>query len=312
LHPKQITKWLVHIREHPWVLGQATGTLDYKTHHGADSGRVTTILPIVFFVPLRRTCTRMALFPGTPKLESRNCPEIVPVGVPRLWELIPPDCKVWLWRGLNQSCSPRQDLFNDILYSQFGGREEVDSQLLMVGSQTANLTPGPSFAHKVSYRCPNGQYEAIFDIYASRPFQWHQEHLNARCFGPCCRTLNIRESRRTTSPHFFQVLGFTPTLGQCRVATQFPSMIFCLHTFFSMNFFSHTTTSSPHTHSFSSSSQEKKRYPQKLFFSKLPWPLFELVFLVQWKLWKSFPLINDLFIFHEPMKIENDLPSNGV
>jgi hypothetical protein len=27
------------------------------------------------------------------------------------------------------------------------------------------------------------------------------------------------ESRRTPNPHFFQVLGFTPTLGQSRVAT---------------------------------------------------------------------------------------------
>jgi len=42
---------------------------------------------------------------------------------------------------------------------------------------------------------------------------------NARCFGPCCRTLNIRESRRTPNPQLFQVLGFTPTLGQVRVAT---------------------------------------------------------------------------------------------
>ncbi len=31
LYPKQTTKWLVHIREHPWVFGQATGTLDHKT-----------------------------------------------------------------------------------------------------------------------------------------------------------------------------------------------------------------------------------------------------------------------------------------
>ncbi len=94
LHPKQTTKWLVHIREHLWVLGQATGTLDHKTHHSPDLGGVTTILPIVFSVPLRRTCTRMALFPGTPKLESRNCPKTVPDGVPGLWELITPDCKV--------------------------------------------------------------------------------------------------------------------------------------------------------------------------------------------------------------------------
>ncbi len=157
--------------------------------------------------------------PGTPGLESRNCPEIVLGGVPGLWELITPDCKVWSQRGLNQTCSPRQDFSNDVSQSHFGGREEVDSRLLVVGSQTSSLTPDPSFAHNLGCRCPNGQCESIFDIYASRPFQWHQEHLNARCFGPCFRALNIRESRRTTNPHFFQVLGFTPTLGQSRVAT---------------------------------------------------------------------------------------------
>jgi hypothetical protein len=165
----------------------------------------------------------MSLFlgtPGTPGLESRNCPETVPRGVPGLWELITLDCGVWSQRGLNQTCSPRRDLFNDVSHSRFGGWEEVDSRLLVVGSQTGSLTPGPSFAHNLGYRCPNGQCEAIFYIYASRPFQWHQEHLNARCFRPCCRALNIRESRKTPNPHFFQVLGFTPTLGQSRVATK--------------------------------------------------------------------------------------------
>ncbi len=201
------------------MLGQATGTLDHKTHHGPDSGEATTFPHIVFSMPLCRDFVKVPLFPGTPKLESRNCLEIVSVGVPGLWELITPDCKVWSQRGLNQSCSPHRDLSNDISRFQFGGQEEVDSRLLVVGSQTASLTPGPSFAHNLGYRSPNGQCEAIFDIYASRPFQWHQEHLNARCFGPCYRTLTIRESWRTPSPHFFQVFGFTPTLGQCRVET---------------------------------------------------------------------------------------------
>ncbi len=183
----------------------------------------TTILPIVYFVTLGGTHARVSLFPrtpGTPGLESRNCPEIVPGRVLGLWELITPDCGVWSRQGLNQTCSPRRDLSNDVSHFRFGGREEVDSRLLVVGSQTASLTPGPSFAHNLGYRCPNGQCEAIFYIYASRPFQWHQEHLNARCFGPCCRALNIQESRRTPNPHFFQVLGFTPTLGQSRVATK--------------------------------------------------------------------------------------------
>ncbi len=211
LHPKQTTKWLVYIREHPWVLGQATGTLDHKTHHGPDSREATTFPHIVFFTPHFGDYIQMALFPGTPKLESRNCPETVPVGVPGPWELITPDCKVWSQRGLNQTCSPRRDLFNDVLYSQFGGREKVDSRLFVVGSQTDSLTPGPSFAHNLGYRCPNGQGKAIFVIYASRPFQ---EHLNARWFGPCYRALNIRESRRTPNPQLWKCWASPPHLAK--------------------------------------------------------------------------------------------------
>jgi hypothetical protein len=104
-------------------------------------------------------------------------------------------------------------------HAQIGCREGIDSRLLVVGSQIASLTPGPSFAHNLGCRCPNCQCEGIFDIYVLRPFQRHQEHPNARCFAPCCRALNIQESRRTPNPRFFQVLGFTPTLGQSRVAT---------------------------------------------------------------------------------------------
>jgi hypothetical protein len=87
---------------------------------------------------------------------------------------------------------------------------EVDSRFLVVGSQTASLTPGPSFAHNLGCRCPNGQCEAIFDIYASRPFKWNQEHLDARSFGPYCRTLNIRESRRTPSPQLWECWASPP------------------------------------------------------------------------------------------------------
>ncbi len=159
-------------------------------------------------------------------MESRNCLETVPGGVPGLWELITLDCKLWSRRGLNQSCSPRWDLSNGLSHSQFGLREEVDSRLLVVGSQTASFTLGPSFAHNLGDRCPNAQCEGIFDIYASRPFQRHQEHPNARCFGSCYRALNIRESRRTPNPQLFQGLGFTPTLGQVRVETSFYSLSF--------------------------------------------------------------------------------------
>jgi len=146
----------------------------------------------------------MALFPGTPKLESRNCPETVSVGVPGLWELVSPDFQVRSRRGLNQSYNSFQELSNAMSHSRFGCWEEVDSRLFVVGSQTANLTPGPSFAHNLGCRCPNDQCEAILDIYISRPFHWHQEHPNARCFSICCRTLNIRESQRTPNPQLWE------------------------------------------------------------------------------------------------------------
>jgi len=98
LHPKQTTMWLVHIPGHPWVLGQATGTLDHKTHHGPDSGEATTFPPysILYDAPLRLhpngSFSRDSQV-GVPKL-SRNCPETVQGGVPGLWELITPDCEV--------------------------------------------------------------------------------------------------------------------------------------------------------------------------------------------------------------------------
>jgi len=150
---------------------------------------------------------------------SKWSPEIVPVGLPKLWTAIAPRPKLGLGRVLNQSCTSRREFSNSMSHSQFGLREEVDSWLLVVGSRIANLTPGPSFAHNLGYRCPNGQCKAIFDIYVSRPFQRHQERFNARCFGPCCWALNIQESRWTPNLQLFQVLGFTPTLGQNGVAT---------------------------------------------------------------------------------------------
>jgi hypothetical protein len=158
-------------------------------------------------------------FPGLPKWSPEVVPKLSRVGVPGLWDFITLRPDLWSGQGLNQSCSPQRELFNAMSQSWSARRERVNSWLLVVGSQTASLTPGPSFAHNLGCKCLNDQCEAIFDIYVSRPFQWHQERLNARCFGPCCRALNIRESRRTPNPQPFQVLGFTPTLGQSGVAT---------------------------------------------------------------------------------------------
>ncbi len=141
-------------------------------------------------------------------------PEIVPARLPELWTAITPNFIVRLQRGLNQSCSPRRDLSNSMSHSQIGFLKEVDSRLLVVGSQIVSLTPGPSFAHNLGCMCPNDQCEAIFDIYVSRPFQWHQEHLNARCFEPCYRALNIRESWRIPNPQLCKCWASPPHLAK--------------------------------------------------------------------------------------------------
>jgi len=98
-------------------------------------------------------------------------PETVPARLPKLWTTITPRPEFGSERVLNQSCSYRWELFNVVSHFTRRRREEVDSRLLVVGSQTASLTPDPSFAHNLGCICPNDQCKAIFDIYVSRPFQ---------------------------------------------------------------------------------------------------------------------------------------------
>jgi len=131
-------------------------------------------------------------------------PKLSRVGLPRFWELISPSSGLRLEWGLNQSCSFPRELSNALLHPFCRRREEVDSRLLVVGSQIASLTPGLSFAHNLGCRCPNGSCEAILDIYTLRPFHWYKEHPNARCLAPCNQALNFWESRRIPSPHFWE------------------------------------------------------------------------------------------------------------
>jgi len=81
-------------------------------------------------------------------------------------------------------------------------QDRVDSQLLVVRSQVASLTPDLSFDHNLCCKCPNGSCEAILDMYTSRPFQRCKEHLNASCFNPCNHVLSFWESQRTPKSHF--------------------------------------------------------------------------------------------------------------
>jgi hypothetical protein len=137
------------------------------THHGPDSGEAITFPHIVFSTLLRRTYIRMALFPGTSKLPQ--------FGFLGLWEFITPCLDLRLGWGLKQTCSSPWELSNDVSHFTCTHQGWVDSWLLMVESQTANLTPDPSFVHNLCCRCLNGSCEAIFDIYTSRPFQRYKK-----------------------------------------------------------------------------------------------------------------------------------------
>jgi hypothetical protein len=134
------------------------------------------------------------------------------VELPGLWTVISPGFDLWLEWGLNQSCSSPQELFNASLHSFCKCQEEVDSRLLVAESQTVGFTPGPSFAHNLSCRCPNGSCKPILGIYTSRSFQQYKENFKARCFSFCCQALKLRESRRTPSSHFWECESHPHTL----------------------------------------------------------------------------------------------------
>ncbi len=105
-------------------------------------------------------------------------------GLSRLWELITLSSYLWLGWGLKQTYSFPQEFYKGVFHSTCTHQDQVDSRLLVVGSQIANLTPGPSFDHNLCYKCPNGSCEVILDIDTLRPFQWYKEYFNTSCLTP--------------------------------------------------------------------------------------------------------------------------------
>jgi UDP-N-acetylmuramyl pentapeptide phosphotransferase/UDP-N-acetylglucosamine-1-phosphate transferase len=84
---------------HAFGVGTSHGlTRTHMTHHGPDLGGVTIILPIVFSALLHRAHTQVVVCPGTPKVESRNCPGF---GLPGLWDIIASRPNLRSGRGLN-------------------------------------------------------------------------------------------------------------------------------------------------------------------------------------------------------------------
>jgi hypothetical protein len=140
-------------------------------------------------------------------------PKFPNLGLPQLWGPITFFLNLWLIWGLKKSCRSLRELSNSMWHATCTHGNWVDSWLLVVGSQTANLTPGPSFDHNLCFRCPNGSWDPM-NIYTPRAFQWYKEHLNLMNFDPYNRSLKIQESTGIPTPKVgvpLGVWGFIPS-----------------------------------------------------------------------------------------------------
>jgi hypothetical protein len=166
-------------------------TRTHKTHHSLDLGQATT------FPPYSILCA----FPRSPHPNgflSRDSQ----MGVSKLRKLR--ESQLWgpitlcenfqLKWDLRQSCSPDQELFNNMSHATYTQGNWVNSWLLVVGSQIANLTLNPFFGHNLCFKCPNGWCEPILDIFVSIAFQWYEELFEPLGFDSCNHSLNIWES----------------------------------------------------------------------------------------------------------------------
>jgi hypothetical protein len=83
MHQKP-TNQLVNTPSEPLlVLGQTTGNTNSLDSSRPGLGGSHHLPPYSILCVTPRTHTRMPLCPGTPKVESQNCPKIIPVWTPR-------------------------------------------------------------------------------------------------------------------------------------------------------------------------------------------------------------------------------------
>jgi hypothetical protein len=172
---------------------------------------------------------------GTFSQDSQGgVPKLSRVGLPGLWELISLGSDLWLEWGLNQSHSSPRELFNALSHSFYRRWENVNSRLLVVESQTASLTPGPSFAHNLGYKCPNGSCKAILDIYTLRPFYWYKRTPQCKVFWPLQSSSELLGVPEDSKSPLLGVWVSSSHLAQSGVATLATLCNFGILTIFSL------------------------------------------------------------------------------
>ncbi len=156
---------------------------------------------------------------GTFSRDSQSgVPKLSWFGLSGLWAFITFRSDLQLAWGLKKTCSSPLELSNGVSYSTCTHQDQVDSRLLVVRSQTASLTPDPSFNYNLCCICQNGSYEAILDIYTSRTFQRYEENLDAKCFTPIIAFWIFGSLRRSQVP-FLGVWMATSHFPQSGVVT---------------------------------------------------------------------------------------------
>ncbi len=161
------------------MLRRVTGNLDTQDSPWLGLGGSHHLPPYSILCVSPQGHIQMTFCPETPQV---GVPKFPPFGLLQLWEPITLRANLRLRWGLKQSCIPCQELSNGMSHVACTQVNRVNFRLLVVGSQTSNLTPGLSFGHNLCFRCPNEQCKPILDIYVSIAFQWYKESFEPLSF----------------------------------------------------------------------------------------------------------------------------------
>jgi len=195
------TSWLIHILEHPWCYDNPHAILDSQDSPRPGLGGSHHLPP---YNILCVTPRHLHLNGFLSRDSQGGVSKLSRFGLLGFCEFITICSDLWLGCGLKQTSNSPWELSNNVLHSTCTHQGRVDSQLLVVGSQIVNLTLDLSSCHNLCFKCPNDSCKAIFDIYTSIAFQWHEERLKARCFDPCNWALKFWESWRTPKSPFWE------------------------------------------------------------------------------------------------------------